>query len=81
VIWEAAQQGEYEIWTSTLCYLEVLYIKNEIGEAYSHERHDAAIFAALEQPYVKRAQLVVEVAKMARQLTGCGNWVLFAVDT
>lgn len=68
VIWEAAQRGEFEIWTSTFSYLEVLYVKNAFGEAYSHEKHDAAIFAALESPYVRRVQLDVEVAKLARTM-------------
>jgi hypothetical protein len=38
------------------------------GEPYNHADDDRFIFDALEQPFVKRVQVDVEVAKLARRL-------------
>lgn len=68
VIWDAAKRGEYEILTSAFSYMEVIYGKNELGQAYSPERSDPLIFGMLDQPHVTRVQLDTEVAKLARSL-------------
>lgn len=67
-LWGVAQKGQCEIWTSTYTYLELIYKHPLHGEPYSPVADDPIIFAALEQPFVKRVQLDVEIAKLARQL-------------
>jgi predicted nucleic acid-binding protein len=70
-IWEDAQKGQYEIYTSTFSYVEVLHGKTLYGESYKTteklEEYDEKVFAALDQTHVKRAQLDTEVAKLARE--------------
>ena len=67
-LWGVAQRGQCEIWTSTYTYIELIYKHPPHGEPYNAAADDPIIFAALEQPFVKRVQLDVEVAKLARQL-------------
>lgn len=67
-LWQSAQNGQIEIWTSTYTYLELIYGHPPHGEPYNPAADDPLIFAALEQPFVKRVQLDVEVAKLARRL-------------
>jgi predicted nucleic acid-binding protein len=68
IIWEHAQRGQFEIWTSTYSYLEVLEGRPALGAAYPPEENDAKIYALFEQPYVKRVALDVEIGKLARSL-------------
>ncbi len=67
-IWEDAQKGEYEIWTSAYVHLEVFKAKNENGDPLSPESSDEIIEAMLSQGFVKRVQLDTEIAKLARDL-------------
>lgn len=66
--WLGARRGEYEIYTSTAVYLEVFKVSAEKGEALTIEESDKRIDEMLDAPYVKRVQLDVEIAKLARQL-------------
>lgn len=68
IIWEHAQRGQFEIWTSTYSYLEVIEARPPLGEAYPAEENDKKIHALLEQPFVRRVAVDVEVAKLARNL-------------
>jgi predicted nucleic acid-binding protein len=69
-VWEAAQNGKYEIYTSTFSYLEVLHGKTLYGSSYKTAEnlaeYESKVFAAFDQSCVKRAQLDIEVAKLAR---------------
>jgi predicted nucleic acid-binding protein len=68
-LWGQAQKGQCEIWTSTYTYIEAIYKKEPpYGQPYNHADDDRFIFEALEQPFVKRVQVDVEVAKLARKL-------------
>ena len=67
-IWEGAQRGEYEIWTSTYCYMELHYGIAPYGEAYPSEESDAQFDQLLSQPYVKRVQLSIPIARLSRKL-------------
>lgn len=67
-LWTQAQKGQCEIWTSTYTYIEAVYKKGGYGQPYNHEDDDQFIFDVLEQPFVKRVQVDVEVAKLARKL-------------
>jgi len=67
-LWGQAQKGQCEIWTSTYTYLELIYGKPSHGQPYNPAADDPLIFAFLEQPFVKRVQLDVDVAKLARRL-------------
>ncbi len=68
MIWDAAQRGGYEIWTSTYAYLEVLKAKDENGDPIPVEESNRIIDEMFQQPHVRRVQLDVEVARMARDL-------------
>jgi predicted nucleic acid-binding protein len=76
VIWEDAKRGLYEIWTSSFTYLEVIHGKNAHGEPYPPSESDLLVFEMLNQPFVVRVQLDVEVAKLARNLRRNHNDVL-----
>jgi predicted nucleic acid-binding protein len=67
-IWEDAQKGKYEIWTSAYVHLEVFKAKNEKGDPLSPHESDERIEAMLTQPFVKRVQLDIQIAKCARDL-------------
>jgi predicted nucleic acid-binding protein len=68
MIWESAQRGGYEIWTSTYAYLEVLKIRAESGDPIPLEESNRIIDEIFQQPHVKRVQLDVEVARLARSI-------------
>lgn len=65
-LWERAQQGEYEIWTSVYSYLEVLKISEVSGDPISLEESNRRIDEMFQQPFVQRVQLDTEVARFAR---------------
>jgi predicted nucleic acid-binding protein len=67
-IWEEAQKGKYEIWTSVYSYVEVFKVKSENGDELTPDLSDKAVEDLLTQPYVKRAQIDVNIAKLARDL-------------
>lgn len=67
-IWEDAQKGKYEIWTSAFVHLEVFKAKNQHGDPLSPGASDEIIEAMLSQGFVKRVQLDTEIAKCARDL-------------
>lgn len=67
-IWGAAQRGGYEIWTSTYAYLEVLKIRAERGDPIPIEESNRIIDEMFQQPHVKRVQLDVEIARLARAI-------------
>lgn len=67
-IWEGAQRGVYEIWTSTYCYIELRYGIAPHGKTYPPAESDERFEKLLIQPYVKRVQLSVPIAKRARQI-------------
>jgi predicted nucleic acid-binding protein len=67
-IWDAAKRGNYQIWTSTFSYLEVIRGINKQGEAYPPEEYDELVYDLFEQPHVERVQLDVEVAMLARKM-------------
>lgn len=64
-IWEAAQRGEYEIWASVYCYVEVLKLRAASGDPIPIEESNRIIDEMFQQPHVKRVQLDVEVARLA----------------
>jgi predicted nucleic acid-binding protein len=68
MIWDSAQRGGYEIWTSTYAYLEVLKIRAEGGDPIPIEESNRMIDEMFQQPHVKRVQLDVEVARLARAI-------------
>jgi len=68
LIWELAQRGVYEIWTSTYDYLEVLKIRADDGDPVPVDESLRRIDEMFSQPHVKRVQLDVEVARLARLL-------------
>jgi len=67
-VWEDAQRGKYEIWTSTYAYVELYFGLTSYGHAYPPEESDVKFEELLDQPYVKRFQLSVPVGKRARKL-------------
>jgi predicted nucleic acid-binding protein len=67
-IWEDAQKGKYEIWTSVYSYLEVIKGALEHGTTHHLEESDRTFDNMLDQPYVKKVQLDSEIAKLARHL-------------
>lgn len=67
-IWDLAERGEFEIWTSAYIHLEVHKAKSQGGDPYPPEESDQIIDALLEQPHVMRVQIDVEIAKLARDL-------------
>jgi predicted nucleic acid-binding protein len=67
-VWEDAEKGKYELWTSTYVYLELMKGTAAHGDPYPPEESDAVFELALEQPYVKRVQLDVQIGKLARKL-------------
>jgi hypothetical protein len=69
-IWDSAQRGGYEIWTSTYAYLEVFKIRSEIGDPIPPEESDRRIDDTFKQPHVKLVQLDSEVANLPRGLGG-----------
>ena len=68
LVWEAAQKGHFELWTSSYIYLE--FIKGAVphGQAYTAEEHDTSVENILSQPFVRRVQLDIPIAKSARKL-------------
>ena len=68
LVWEAAQNGHFQIWTSVYTYMEFVKGQLPTGEAYNHEEHDAVVENLLSQPFVRRVQFDIPVAKRARQL-------------
>jgi predicted nucleic acid-binding protein len=68
LIWDLAQRGAYEIWTSTYAYLEVLKIRAENGDPIPVDESLMRIDEMFEQPHVKRVQLDTEIARFARAL-------------
>ena len=67
-IWERAERGECEIWTSDFVYIEVHKAKAQGHDPLRPEESDKRIDAALEQPFVVRIALDSEVGQFARQL-------------
>jgi predicted nucleic acid-binding protein len=67
-IWTDAEQGKYEIWTSAYSYIEVINGFSAHGEPYPPLESDAVIEKVLSQDWVKRVQLDVQVARLARDL-------------
>jgi predicted nucleic acid-binding protein len=67
-IWDDASRGKYEIWTSVYSYLEVIKIKAPDADPISVEESCRRIDEMLQQPFVKRVQLDMEVARFARSL-------------
>jgi predicted nucleic acid-binding protein len=67
-IWECAGKGYCELWTSTFTYLEVFKAKAQDGDPLPLDESDKRIDSLLDQPYVKRVQLDVEIARLARKL-------------
>ena len=68
-VYNAARSGSYEIWTSTLSFVEVFRIKGEEQnpKPYPSEPLDK-IEEVFEQEFVKLVPVDVEVAKLARRL-------------
>jgi predicted nucleic acid-binding protein len=68
-IYNSARTGTYEIWTSTMSYVEVFRIKGEEGnpKPYPDVGLDK-ISEVFEQDFVKLVPVDVEVAKLARRL-------------
>lgn len=67
-IWEDAERGKYEIFTSAYSYLEVIKGVVPYGEAYPSEESDENFERMVSQNWVKRVQLDIPVARMARSL-------------
>jgi predicted nucleic acid-binding protein len=67
-IWEGAQRGKFELWTSAYVYLEVIKGAAAYGDPYPPEESDRIIEDMLRQPYVKLARLDTLTAKLARSL-------------
>ena len=68
LVWEAAQRGHFQIWTSTYIYLEFLKGAAPHGQSYNDEQHDASVENLLAQPFVNRVQLDTPIARTARKL-------------
>ncbi len=68
LIWDTAQRGGYEIWTSTYAYLEVLKIRADADDPIPVEESNKTIDEMFQQPHVKRVQLDIEIARLARSL-------------
>jgi predicted nucleic acid-binding protein len=68
-VYTAARSGAYEIWTSTMSYVEVYRIKGEElnPKPYSTSALDK-IEEMFEQEFVKLIPIDVETAKLARRL-------------
>lgn len=66
-IWEEAQRGKYQIWTSVYSYLEVYKAKDGDGSRVK-ETSLEKIEAIFSQDFVERVQLDSVVAKLARDL-------------
>lgn len=68
-IYNSARAGTYEIWTSTMSYVEVFRIR---GEEANPKPYPSAgldkIDEVFEQEFIKLVPLDVEVAKFARKL-------------
>jgi predicted nucleic acid-binding protein len=67
-IWSAAQNGDFEIVTSTMSQVEVFKKKCEDGTKPLPEESDAQIANMFAQPFVFRAALDPIVAEQARAL-------------
>jgi predicted nucleic acid-binding protein len=67
-IWEKAERGEYEIWTSAYVYLEVIYGVSEHGDPYPPAENDDRIEKMLSQDWIRRVQLDIHVGRRAREL-------------
>jgi PIN domain nuclease of toxin-antitoxin system len=67
-IWEDAERGKYVIWTSVYAYIEVIKGIAAHGDPYPPAESDSVIYRTLSQNWVKRAQVDIQVAKMARDL-------------
>jgi predicted nucleic acid-binding protein len=67
-IWEAAEPGECEIWTSAYAHIEVINGFSDHGEPYPPAESDLIIEKTLSQDWVKRVQVDVQVARLARDL-------------
>lgn len=68
VIWEEAQRGKYEIWTSTYSHIEVIKSHAAHGDPYPPAESDKIIDEMMEQPWVQRVQLDVAIARYVREL-------------
>ena len=68
-VYNSARSGTYEIWTSTMSYVEVFRIKAEEGKP---KPYNASVLDKIEemfeQDFVKLVPVDVEVAKLARRL-------------
>jgi predicted nucleic acid-binding protein len=64
-IYKAAQQGKFEIWTSTVSMVEVFHLGIE-KPPYEDAKHLTSIKELFEQQFIKRIPLDVEVAGKAR---------------
>jgi predicted nucleic acid-binding protein len=67
-LWEDAEAGKYEIWTSAYSYLEVIKGALGHGEVHHAEDDDEKVDRILAQPWVTAVQFDGEVAKLARSL-------------
>ena len=77
-VWNRAQKGEVEIWTSTIAQLEVVTLASEkraislksyaAKEDVFTEDNLAKIENLFDQPFVKRISLDVEISSRARRL-------------
>ena len=67
-IWEEAQKGQFEIWTSVYSYVEVFKVKIADGDERTPEDSDRIIEELLAQPYVRRTQIDVPISRLARDL-------------
>lgn len=65
---EQAQRGDAEIWTSTFTYAEVYKRKCSDSQSGIEQADDQAFEDYLEQNYVKRIQVDVDVGRAARRL-------------
>jgi predicted nucleic acid-binding protein len=67
-VWDAAAQGQCEIWTSAYVYIEVHKAKQQGGDPYPPAESDRRIDEMLDRPHVKRVHLDSDIAKLARGL-------------
>lgn len=69
IVYGHARQGKYELWTSTLAFVEVNRLRDELSTSKPlTAEKDATIAALFQQVFVKPIPVDVEIANWARQL-------------
>ncbi len=68
IVWNGAEKGDIQIWTSTFCIAEVFKVKCEKDWTKLSPENDDKINNMFNQPFVELVQVDLEIAQLAKKL-------------